>query len=166
MLPATSLTLHPDLLEHAPRGGVVLEVAGVNTIEAQLLEAETENRLSGLRGQASAPVRLPDPVAHLCLPILLIQLQADRSDQLSGSERVIGWCVEISAQLDREHNGLAARSSLGLGADPCLRQPFLVRVRDIRRGRRDLALARQFSYPWRIIGTEGSKDQTPGQDLG
>jgi len=79
VLPQGSLEAHAGLLHDAARGRVTAQVRGVDPVEAQRVEAESEDGPHRLGRVAAIPEGLANPIAQLGPAVLQGEMQTDRA---------------------------------------------------------------------------------------
>lgn len=121
---------HPGLFEYPTGSGIPQHVHGGDPVQAQGIESVGQHEADGLRAIATVPVGLPDPVPKLGMTVRTVDVESYGADELS-----------IDALGYGEPDVLTLLETSLMAADPVLRHPILVGMRDAKRGGRDGAVA-------------------------
>lgn len=142
---------HACLLHHPARGGILGEVRGVDAVQGEGFEAETEDGLQRFGGVASPPVGFAYPVADLGLAMPHV------GTNLDGSEELL-----VLLAHDRKGVFCPLLSRLLLMGEPLSGVLFGVGIGDVRDHAVDVAFLQQRHNVGDICFAEGPKDEARG----
>ena len=146
-----SLLLHAELLNHASRGGVAKEVARLDSVQTEHLEAEIDNALAGLGRVTALPTLDGNPIPELGAVVNVIDHKADCAGQTS--RRVV----------DDSESGIGSLvPGRSMRRNPLRRSAVRIWMRDVECRIGDLAHAGEPLDVERVVGNERAKRETLG----
>lgn len=122
------LQTHAQLLKDTPGRGVASEMPAFDAVEAEFSEAIPNDGSRCLGRKAVSPVRHPNPIADLSVPVRQRQAKVDRPHKLAR------W----SCCADGKREVLAALPRVGVRRDPLRAAPGWIRMRNRQCGIGDL----------------------------
>jgi len=106
-------------------------MVGLNSVQTEDVEAQTQDRCRGLRGAPSAPAGEADPISEFTSLMLGVEMEADASHD------------SVALGGHGESDPLLGFPGSLVRFDPFLGHPVLVRMGDGQRGRRYLMGSRE-----------------------